>query len=124
MSKPSPNPMNPRPAEAAVPGAPSLGGHERIRRRWTPARKLQLVLETLQSDRQLAEICRREGLAPNLVYLWRKQLLGSAEAIFGPKPRGGVDPRTEKLAADNARMKSVIAEITAENLELKKTLWD
>jgi hypothetical protein len=41
-----------------------------------------------------------------------------------PTHRGGVDPRTEKLVADHARMKSVIAEITAENLELRKTLWD
>lgn len=108
------------------PNAVGVGGRSngRPRRKWTPARKLQLVLETLQSDRRLAEICRREGLSPNLVYLWRKQLLGAAEAVFGPKPRGGVDPRTEKLVADNARMKSVIAEITAENLELKKTLWD
>ncbi len=122
MSKSNPDPMNRKPAALAMPPNPAANG--RPRRKWTPARKLQLVLETLQSDRQLAEICRREGLSPNLVYLWRKQLLGSAEAIFGPKPRGGVDPRTEKLAADNVRMKSVIAEITAENLELKKTLWD
>lgn len=113
--------MNTSNADAAGVGGRPDG---RPRRKWTPARKLQLVLETLQSDRRLAEICRREGLSPNLVYLWRKQLLGAAEAVFGPKPRGGVDPRTEKLVADNARMKSVIAEITAENLELKKTLWD
>jgi transposase len=94
------------------------------RRKWTPAQKLRLVLETLQSDRKLAEICRREGVSPNLVYQWRKQLLGAADAVFGPKARDGVDPRSEKLAADNTRMKSVIAEITAENLELKKTLLD
>ena len=29
-------------------------------RRWTPEKKLKLVLETLQSDQKLAEICRRE----------------------------------------------------------------
>ena len=121
MSKLSPTRTNGKPAAPPASGPSSNG---RPRRKRTPARKLELVLETLQSDRQLAEICRREGLSPHLVYLWRKQLLGSAEAVFGPKPRGGVDPRAEKLAADNARMKSVIAEITAENLELKKTLWD
>ena len=32
--------------------------------------------------------------------------------------------REERLSTDNARMKSVIAEITAENLELKKGLLD
>ena len=94
------------------------------RRKWTASQKLKIVLESLQSDRQLAAICRREGVSPNLVYQWRKQLLGSAEAVFGPKPRGGPDPQIAKLASENTRMKNVIAEITAENLELKKTLSD
>jgi transposase len=94
------------------------------RRRWTPAKKLQVVLETLQSDRKLAEICRREGLSPAQVYQWRRQMLGSAEAIYGRKPRDGHDPRMDQLLVENRRMKSVIAEITAENLELKKTFSD
>jgi hypothetical protein len=51
-------------------------------------------------------------------------LMGSAQSVFAD-PRGtrkGEDPRITKLAADNQRMKSVIAEITAENLVLKKVL--
>jgi transposase len=98
--------------------------NNRTRRKWTASQKLKLVLETLQSDRPLAAIGRREGVSPNLVYAWRKQLLGSAEADFGPKPKKGPDPQIERLASENTRMKNVIAEITAENLELKKTLAD
>jgi transposase len=93
------------------------------RRQWTPARKLQIVLETLSSDVKLAEVCRREAVSPNLVHKWRKQLLGSAEAIFTRPSNGkGVDRQTQKLRDENRRMKDVIVEITAENLELKKTL--
>ena len=53
-------------------------------------------------------------------------MLASAETIFARKRRGknSEDPRIEKLAAHNQRMKDVIAEITAENLTLKKTLLD
>jgi transposase len=96
------------------------------RRRWTPERKLRLVMESLQSDGKAAEICRREGVAPNQLYQWRKKLLGAAEVIFARKDTGGSreDTRIEKLTTENARMKSVIAEITAENLDLKKTLSD
>jgi hypothetical protein len=36
----------------------------------------------------------------------------------------GEDGRIAKLATENQRMKNVIAEITAENLDLKKTLSD
>ena len=98
--------------------------NKKQRRKWSPAQKLRIVLETLQSDGKIAEICRREGLSPNRVYLWRKQLLGSAEAVFTPPRKTGPDPKTEKLEAENQRMKNVIAEITAENLDLKKTLSD
>jgi len=97
---------------------------KRRRRQWTPEQKLRLVIESLQSESRTAEICRREGLSPNQIYDWRKKLLGSAPAIFARADRDGQDPRIEKLAAANARMQSVIAEITAENLELKKTLSD
>jgi transposase len=94
------------------------------RRRWTAEKKLKMVLETLQSDQKLAEICRRDGISPTQVYKWRKQLLASAEAVYGRKHEGGEDHRVAKLATENQRMKNVIAEITAENLDLKKTLSD
>jgi transposase len=97
---------------------------KRNRRKWSPKDKLRIVLESLQSEAKLSEICRREGLNPTLVYQWRKQLMGSAEAVYTPKREAREDRRIEKLSVENSRMKSVIAEITAENLELKKTLSD
>ncbi len=81
-------------------------------------------METFQSDQKLAEICRREGISPTQVYQWRRQLSASAEAIFARKQTNGEDRRMAKLATENQRMKNVVAEITAENLDLKKTLLD
>jgi len=96
---------------------------EKNRRKWTPQRKLQIVLESLQSDQKVAELCRREGLSPTQVYQWRKQLLGAADAVFvNHRGASREDPRMEKLANENLRLKGVIAEITAENIDLKKTL--
>ena len=83
------------------------------RRQWTPKRKIEIVLETLQSDTKLAEVCRREGLAPNMVYKWRKQLMNSAEAVFARKKDEREDPQIVRMTAENQRMKDVIAEITA-----------
>jgi transposase-like protein len=109
----------------------SLGGivmssvKKKERRVWTPARKLQVVLEALSSEAKVAEICRREGLSPTQVYGWRKQLMGAAESVFVRKQgKNAADPKLERLAAENVRMKSVIAEITAENLDLKKAPLD
>lgn len=95
-------------------------------RTWSASRKLQIVLESLSSDAKAAELCRREGLSPTQLYTWRKALQASAEQVFARKKTGrnGADPKVEKLTAENARMKSVIAEVIAENLDLKKTLSD
>lgn len=102
-----------------------MNQNSKLRRKWSPKRKLQIVMETLQSDAKLAEICRREGLSPTQVYQWRKTLMASGETLFVPKRKGAAeDPRLQRLQAENQRMKSVIAEITAENLDLKKTLSD
>jgi hypothetical protein len=51
-------------------------------------------------------------------------LMGSAEAVFARKSPAREDPKVARLEADNRRMKDVIAEITSENLVLKKTLSD
>ena len=109
---------------AVSPGGTVMSKNKKARRKWKPGEKLRIVLETLQSDQKLAELCRREGINPTQVYQWRKQLLASAESVFAPKREGEEDRRIEKLSVENQRMKSVIAEITAENLDLKKTLLD
>ncbi|MCO6439367.1 MAG: transposase [Phycisphaerae bacterium] len=71
----------------------------RKRRKWTPEQKLRIVIESLQSERKTAEICRREGLSPNQMYDWRKKLLGSAQAVFAAKDRNDSSrgPRIDTL---------------------------
>jgi transposase len=93
---------------------------EKKRRKWTAAEKLRIVLTCLQPDVEVSEVCRREGINPTQFYTWKKKLLASAEQVFDEKPKRQ-DADRERLERDLARMKSVVAEITAENLELKKT---
>jgi transposase len=92
------------------------------RRSWTAADKLRIVLAGMQPDVEVSDLCRREGLNPVQFYAWKKQLLGSAARVFEDK-RGRPDARQQRLEAENVRFKSVIAEITAENLDLKKGRW-
>lgn len=89
------------------------------RRKWGAAEKLRIVLAGMQPGVEVSDLCRREGLNPVQFYAWRKQLLGSAERVFEDK-RGRPNAQQERLEAENARFKGVIAEITAENLELKR----
>jgi transposase-like protein len=91
------------------------------RRRRTAAEKLRIVLAGMEPSVEVSDLCRREGINPAMYYLWKKKLVGSASVVFGDsatKSNGEV----ERLQAELARMKGVVAEITAENLELKKGL--
>jgi transposase len=46
-------------------------GTER-RRRWSPQDKLQIVEETMQPGVTVTEVARRHGLAPSVVFTWRR----------------------------------------------------
>jgi len=93
------------------------------RKKWAAAEKLRIVLLGMQPNVEISELCRREGINPAQYYGWKKQLLSSAAKVFDEKA-GRPNAQEERKEAELRRMKSVIAEITAENLELKKGLSD
>src|SRR5215831_10512675 len=92
------------------------------RRRWAAADKLRIVLAGMQPNIEVSELCRREGINTTQYYGWKKQLLGSATKIFDGVADHQRTASEEKKEVELRRMKDVIAEITAENLELKKGL--
>jgi transposase len=93
---------------------------EKKRRKWTADEKLKIVLTCLQPGVEVSEVCRREGMNPTMYYNWKKKLLASAKEVFEEKPKKR-DMERERMERELSRMKDVIAEITAENLDLKKT---
>ena len=40
----------------------------RTRRKYTAEEKIRIVLEGLRAEESIAEVCRREGISPNLYY--------------------------------------------------------
>ena len=45
------------------------------RRRWPAAEKLRIVEETLEDGASISVVARRNGVAPNLLYRWRRLML-------------------------------------------------
>jgi len=90
-------------------------------RKRTPKEKMEIVLEGLRDGSQVAEVCRRRGISTAQYYTWKKKLMGSAGVVFQRK-EDKRDRQMEKLQEELRRKDGVIAEITAENLDLKKTL--
>ena len=52
------------------------------RRRWSAGDKLRIVEETLEDGASLSVVARRNGVAPNLLYRWRRLMLeGGSVAV-------------------------------------------
>ena len=83
-----------------------------------------MVLAGLDGSVEISELCRREGINPTQYYGWKKQLLGSAAKVFADGRESQPSAQQQRLESDLRRAKDVIAEITAENLDLKKGLSD
>jgi transposase-like protein len=90
-----------------------------VRRSYSPREKLEILLEGAAVG-NIAEVCRRRGITENLYYNWRSRLLANAGAVFnhGSGQAGG---KREAALEERLRQKdAVIAELTQENLELKR----
>ncbi len=88
------------------------------RRSFTSRQRLEIVLEGLKEGASVAEVCRRHGVSSTLYYRWRDQLFTNADRLFERKDRRPQE--VEALESENQKLKDVIAEITAENLDLRK----
>jgi len=99
--------------------------NQRKRRKWKSSEKMRIVLAGLEPGVEISELCRREGIQPTQYYTWKSQLVSSAESVFGDRKKAKAEQREQERHDQQLRRKDgVIAEITAENLELKKTLLD
>lgn len=53
------------------------------RRHWGAAEKLRIVEETLDGRDSISVVARRNGVAPNLLYRWRRLMEGGSVAVVG-----------------------------------------
>ena len=93
-------------------------------RRFTAEQKIAILREAEQPGVTVSEVCRRHGLAPSVFYRWRAVAQGGSAVVL--KRDAQRTPRKNDVEvrqkAQIERMQAVIAEITAENLELKKKI--
>ena len=87
----------------------------RTRRKFAPEEKIRIVLEGLQGEQSIAELCRREGIAANLYYRWSKDFLEAGKRqLAGDTVREATSDEVKELRAENSELKEVVAEITLE----------
>ena len=93
----------------------------KTRRRFSAEEKIRIVLEGLRGEESIAELCRREGLAPNLYYRWSKEFLEAGKKrLLGDTKCEATAPEVKGLRDENDRLKLALAEMVLENRLLKR----
>lgn len=92
------------------------------RRRYSAEEKIRIVLEGLKGEESVAELCRREGISPNLYYNWSKEFLEAGKRrLLGDTKREASSGEVGSLRQENRELKQLVAELVLRNRMLKKT---
>src|SRR5450432_2590523 len=93
------------------------------RRTYNAEEKIRIVLEGLRGEDSIAELCRREGINPNLYYKWSKEFLEAGKTrLNGDTQRQATSSEVGDLRHENEQLKQVVAELLLKNRVLKKSL--
>jgi len=84
------------------------------RRKWDAKTKAMIIIEGLKG-KPVAEICTEHQISRAQYYQWRDQFLAYAPQAFEVHEQS---QREARLARENARLKTLVGELT---LELKKS---
>jgi transposase len=85
--------------------------------------KIRIVLEGLRGEDSIAELCRREGIPPNVYYRWSKDFLEAGKKrLAGDTAREATSDEVRSLRREAAALKEVVADLTLENRLLKKSM--
>jgi len=95
----------------------------KTRRRYSTEEKIRIVLEGLKGEESIAELCRREGISPNLYYTWSKEFLEAGKRrLSGNTKREATSGEVVTLRQENSQLKHLVAELSLRNQVLKKSL--
>ena len=93
----------------------------KTRRKFSAEEKIRIVLEGLKGEASIAELCRREGISPNLYYRWSKDFLEAGKKrLQGDTMREANSQEVNGLRQENEQLKQVVAELMLNNRLLKK----
>ena len=82
---------------------------------YTPEFKSKVVLNILQGNQELNEICAQHNLNPNMVRKWKQEFLQNAYLVFGAKSEHKQSQRKEgDLKKKNDQMLKTIGQLTME----------
>jgi transposase len=93
------------------------------RRHFSAEDKIRIVLDGLRGEDSIAELCRREGIAQSLYYVWSKEFLEAGKRrLAGDTARAATTDEVKDLRREASALKEVVAEQALELRLLKKSM--
>ena len=93
------------------------------RRHFSAEDKIRIVLDGLRGDDSIAELCRREGIAQSLYYVWSKEFMEAGKRrLAGDTARAATTDEVKDLRREASALKECVADLTLENRLLKKSI--
>ena len=116
--------MRPKPMNTKAPAERVLKDIRRATRRHFSAEdKIRIVLDGLRGEDSIAELCRREGIAQSLYYVWSKEFLEAGKRrLAGDTARAATSDEVKDLRRESSALKEVVAEQALEIRLLKKSM--
>jgi len=92
------------------------------RSKFTAEEKIRIVLEGFRRDTPIRDLCRREGIRPSTYYAWLKDFMEAGkERLTRDITRDATRTEIQEMKRENARLKTLVAELSLQVHVLKKT---
>ena len=116
--------MRPKSSSAKKPAEQVVKDIRRATRRHFSAEdKIRFVLEGLRGDDSIADLCRKEGIAQSLYYVWSKEFMEAGKRrLAGDTARAATTDEVKDLRREASALKECVADLTLENRLLKKSI--
>ena len=93
------------------------------RRHFSAEDKIRIVLDGLRGEDSIAELCREEGIAESLYYIWSKKFMEAGKRrLAGDTSRAATTDEMKDLRRESRDLKECVADLTLENRLLKKSM--
>jgi len=94
------------------------------RRKFPAEEKIRIVMEGIRAEVSIADLCRREGIHPTIYYKWLKDFMEAGKGrLRGDARREATNDEVTQLRGENERLKQLVADLSLENLTLKKSQY-
>ncbi len=93
------------------------------RKHYSAEDKIRIVLDGLRGEDSIAELCRREGIAQSMYYVWSKEFLEAGKRrLAGDTARAATTDEVKDLRKEATALKEVVADQALEIRLLKKSM--